>query len=105
MQAHGDLFGIFAVNDPAAVGACAAIEKAGKSDQIKVIGFDGQSDGRQAIKTGKIYADPVQFPDQIGTKTMQTILAYFEGDRVPREILIPTALYRKADALKDSSLR
>jgi ribose transport system substrate-binding protein len=105
LQAHGDLAGIFAVNDPAALGACAAIEKAGKSDQIKVVGFDGQSDGRQAIKDGKIYADPVQFPDRIGTKTMQTILAYFEGDRVPHEILIPTALYRKADAMKDSSLR
>jgi ribose transport system substrate-binding protein len=105
MQAHGDLVGIFAVNDPAALGACAAIEKAGKSGEIKVIGFDGQSDGRQAIKEGQIFADPVQFPDRIGTKTMQTILAYFEGDRVPSEILIPTALYQKADAMKDASLR
>ena len=98
MQAHGDLSGIFAINDPSALGAVAAVEKAGKADQIKIIGFDGQSDGKKAIKEGKIYADPIQFPDQIGTKTMQTILSYFEGDRVPAEILIPTALYRKADA-------
>jgi ribose transport system substrate-binding protein len=105
LQAHGDLAGIFAINDPCALGACAAVEKAGKADQIKIIGFDGQADGRQAIKEGKIYADPIQFPEQIGTKTMQTILAYFEGDRVPAEILIPTAVYRKADGLKDPSLK
>ncbi len=103
LQAHGNLSGIFAINDPSALGAVAAIEKAGKADQIKIIGFDGQPDGKQAIKEGKIYADPIQFPDQIGTKTMQTILSYFEGDRVPAEILIPTALYRKADGLKDAS--
>ncbi len=100
LQSHGNLAGIFAINDPCAFGAAAAVEKAGKADQVKIIGFDGQADGRQAIKEGKIYADPIQFPEQIGTKTMQTILAYFEGDRVPAEILIPTALYRKADALK-----
>lgn len=105
LQAHGDVSGIFSINDPSALGACAAIEKAGKADQIKVIGFDGQNDGKQAIKQGKIYADPIQFPDRIGVKTMETILAYFEGERVPSEILIPTALYRKTDAMKDAALK
>jgi ribose transport system substrate-binding protein len=104
VQAHGDLVGIFAINDPAALGARAAIEKAGKVDQIKLIAFDGQNDGKQAIKDGKIYADPIQFPDQIALKTMQTIAAYFDGEKVPGEILIPTSLYRKADAMKDPAL-
>jgi ribose transport system substrate-binding protein len=105
LQAHGDLVGIFAINDPAALGARAAIEKAGKGDQIKLVGFDGQNDGKQAIKEGKIYADPIQFPDQIGLKTMQTIAEYFNGDKTPAEILIPTSLYRNADAMKDPALR
>jgi ribose transport system substrate-binding protein len=105
LQSHGDLVGVFAINDPAALGARAAIEKAGKGDQIKLIGFDGQSDGKQAIKEGKIYADPIQFPDQIGVRTMQTIAAYFDGEKVPAEILIPTSLYRTADAVKDPTLR
>ena len=85
-------------------GRRAAIEKAGKAEQIKIIAFDGQTEGRQAIKEGKIYADPIQFPDQIGLKTMQTIAAYFEGEKVPAEILIPSSLYRKADGLKDPTL-
>ena len=63
LQAHSDLAGIFAINDPSALGARAALEKAGKADQVKIIGFDGQPEGKQAIKEGKIYADPVQFPN------------------------------------------
>ena len=66
LQAHPDLAGIFAINDPSALGAWAALEKAGKADQVKIVGFDGQPEGKQAIKDGKIFADPIQYPDQIG---------------------------------------
>ncbi|MEI6234220.1 MAG: substrate-binding domain-containing protein [Planctomycetota bacterium] len=105
IQAHGDLAAIFAINDPSALGARAALEKAGKANQVKLIGFDGQPEGKLAIRDSKIYADPVQFPDRIGIQTMQTIVNHFDGEKVPPEILIPTAIYRKADAEKDSSLK
>ncbi len=104
IQAHPDLAGIFAINDPSALGARAALEKAGKADQVKIIGFDGQPEGKQAIKDGKIYADPVQFPDEIGRKTMEAILAYLNGEEVEPEILIPTKLYRQSDGEADPEL-
>lgn len=105
LQAHPDVTGIFASNDPAALGAVAALEKAGKLSQVKIVGFDGMPEGKQAIKDGKIYADPIQFPDRIGRQAIQSIVKYLAGDEVPKETLIPTALYRKADALKDASLK
>ncbi len=105
LQAHPDLAGIFAINDPSAMGAIAALERAGKLDQVKLVGFDGQDFGKQAIKEGKIYADPIQYPDQIGIKTAQSILKYLDGEEVPKEQLIPTGLYRREDALKDSELK
>jgi ribose transport system substrate-binding protein len=105
LQAHPILAGIFAINDPSALGAFAALEKAGRAKQIKLIGFDGQPEGKQAIKDGKIYADPVQFPERIGRTTAQTILKHFDGEPVEKEILIPTALYRKADADRDPELK
>jgi ribose transport system substrate-binding protein len=105
LQAHPDLDAIFAINDPSALGARAALEKAGKADRVKLIGFDGQPEGKQAIKEGKIYADPVQFPDKIGRTTAQAIFRHFDGEKVEKEILIPTALYRKADAEKDPELK
>jgi ribose transport system substrate-binding protein len=105
LQAHADLAGIFAINDPSALGAHAALEKADRDDQVKLIGFDGQPEGKQAIKEGKIYADPVQYPERIGRETAQAIVRYFEGDKVPPEVLIPTGLYRRADAEKDPDLK
>lgn len=97
----GDLRGIFAINDPSALGAHSALTQAGKTDQVKIVGFDGQPEGKQAIREGKIYADPIQHPDEIGRKTAQAVLSYFRGEAVEPEILIPTQLYRKADAEKD----
>ncbi|MCC6232509.1 MAG: substrate-binding domain-containing protein [Verrucomicrobiales bacterium] len=105
LQAHPDLNGIFAINDPSALGAVAALEKANRLGQVKVVGFDGMPEGKAAIKAGQIYADPVQFPDRIGTTAVQQIRKYLEGDDVPTEILIPTALYRKADAERDPALK
>lgn len=105
LQAHPDLAGIFAINDPSALGAVAALEKAGRLAQVKVVGFDGMPEGKQAIRNGQIHADPIQFPDRIGTVAVQQIRKYLDGDDVQPEILIPTALYRKADADKDPQLR
>ncbi len=105
LQAHPDMAGIFAINDPSALGARAALEKANKADQVKIIAFDGQPEGKQAIKEGKIYADPVQFPDKIGVETMMAIVRYLNGEKTKPEILIPTKLYRKADAEADPELK
>jgi ribose transport system substrate-binding protein len=105
LQANADLRGIFAINDPSALGARAAIEKAGKTEQVQIIGFDGQPEGKQAIKDGKIYADPIQFPDKMGQQVVDAILRYSKGEDLPPQILIPTSLYRKADAKRDPELK
>ncbi|MDB5332134.1 MAG: rbsB [Phycisphaerales bacterium] len=105
LQSHPDLRGIFAINDPAALGARAALEKAGKTQQVMLIGFDGQPEGKQAIKDGKIYADPIQFPDKMGVQMVDAIVRHSKGETLPPQILIPTSLYRKADGEKDLSLK
>lgn len=105
LQANPNLRGIFAINDPAALGARAAVEKAGKADQVKIIGFDGQPEGKQAIKEGKIYADPIQFPDKMGVQVVDAIVRHSKGEELPKEMLIPTRLYRKADAENDPELK
>jgi ribose transport system substrate-binding protein len=105
LEKNPQLDGIFAINDPSALGAVAALEKAGRLDTVKVIGFDGQPEAKQAIKEGKIYADAIQFPAKIGALAVQTIAKYMAGETVSSEILIPTGLYKKADAEKDASLK
>ncbi len=98
LQATPDLDGFFAINDQTALGAVAAIEKAGKLDQVKVIGFDGTPEARQAIAEGKIHADVIQHPSAIAEEAIQAILNYRNGESVPPEILIPATLYAQADA-------
>jgi ribose transport system substrate-binding protein len=105
LEDHPDVTGIFAINDPSALGAVRALEQAGKLAQVKVIGFDAMPDGRQAIKDGKIWGDPTQFPDKIGRQVIEAVVKHMAGEEVSKEILIPTTLYTKADAEKDSSLR
>ena len=101
LQAHADLAAVFAINDLSALGARAALEKAGRADRVKLIGFDGQPEGKRAIGEGKIFADPIQYPDRIGRTAAATIARYFDGHEVEKEVLIPTGLYRRADALKE----
>ena len=105
LQAHPDLRGIFAINDPSGLGARAALEKAGKQDQVVIVAFDGQPEGKQAIKDGKIFADPIQFPGLIGKKKVELMMDYFAGVEVEKEVLIPTELYKQEDGLNDPSLK
>lgn len=105
LQAQPELRGIFAINDPSALGARAALEKAGKADRVVIVGFDGQPEGKQAIREGKLYADPIQFPDKMGAEIARAIVKHSKGADLPPQTLIPTMLYRKADAEKDASLK
>jgi ribose transport system substrate-binding protein len=105
LQAHSDLAGVFAINDPGALGAYTAIKEAGRQDSIKIIGFDGQKEGKIAIKEGKVYADPIQFPRKMGVQIVEKIISHLAGEEVEKTVLIPTSLYRKADAEKDPELQ
>jgi ribose transport system substrate-binding protein len=105
LEKYPDLAGIFAINDPSALGARAALEQAKRADEVKIVGFDGQLEAKKAIKRGEIYADPIQYPDEIGRKTVEAIAKYFRGEEVPPQVLIPTTLYGKAEAEKDPELK
>ena len=98
LQAHPDLKGIFGINDDSALGALAAVEKAGKLGQVVIVGFDAVPEAREAIKAGKIYADVVQQPREIGAKTIDAVKTYMSGGQVPPAILIPCGLFGQAEA-------
>ena len=105
LKAHPNLRGIFAINDPAALGAWQAVKEADRLDVIQIVGFDGELAGKQAILEGKIYADPIQFPKQMGKGIVAKLLAYQAGEEYEKTTLIPTALYKKEDAEKDPELK
>jgi ribose transport system substrate-binding protein len=98
LQAHPDLKAIFGINDDSALGALAAVEKAGKIGKVIIIGFDAVPEAREAIKAGKIYADVIQKPRDIGQKTIAAVKAYISGEQVAPVILIPCDLFTQASA-------
>ena len=98
LQANSDLAAIFGINDDSALGALAAVEKAGKQGSVKIIGFDAVPEARAAIKAGKIYADVIQKPREIGQKAIEAIKTYAAGGVVDAKTLIPCALFTQADA-------
>jgi ribose transport system substrate-binding protein len=105
LQAHPELDGIFAINDPSGLGAAAAIGQANRTGEVKIVSFDAQPEGRQAVKDGKFYATITQDPVEIGRKAVEVVMRYLDGRQVEKEILIPCEIYRKADADKDPILK
>ncbi|MBU0983895.1 MAG: substrate-binding domain-containing protein [candidate division Zixibacteria bacterium] len=98
LQAQPDVTAIFGINDDSALGALAAIEKAGKTGKVKIVGFDAVPEARQAIRDGKIYADVIQQPKEIGQQTVEAVKTYLSGGAVSPTVLIPCDLFTQADA-------
>lgn len=83
---HENLDVVFCVGDPAAVGAMSSIDAVGSS--VKVIGFDGNPEGIEAILSGGNWvADIAQDPAAIATNTLDCIQKYLAGETVDK--LIP----------------
>lgn len=62
LQSHDDINAVFCGNDAMAMGAYQALLAAGKSDQVKVFGYDGSEDVVKSIGEGKISATVMQYP-------------------------------------------
>jgi ribose transport system substrate-binding protein len=98
LQGHPDLVAFFGINDDSALGALAAVEKAGKVGRVRIIGFDAVPEARQAIQAGKIYADVIQQPKLIGQSTIEAIKTYLSGGGTQPTVLIPCDLYTQSSA-------
>lgn len=103
LQAHPDIVGIFAINDPSGLGAYAAVTKADKTEQITIIAFDASPAGKQAVFEKKIYDSPQQFPRMMATGTVEAFIKYLEGEDVPKRLFIPCSHYYYEDAVQDES--
>jgi len=103
LQAHPDIVGIFAINDPSGLGAHAAVQKAGKTDQITLVAFDASPAGKQAVFEKKVYDSPQQFPRKMGRGTVQAFIRHLEGETVEKKIFIPCSHYYYETSVDDES--
>ncbi len=103
LQAHSDIVGIFAINDPTALGAYAAVQKAGLTNQITIVGFDASPAGKQAVFEKKLYDSPQQFPRKMAIGTVQSFIKYLDGEPVEKKTFIPCSHYYYETSVDDES--
>lgn len=60
LAANPDITGVIAGNDEMALGAIQALKDAGKLQQVKVLGFDGNQDAVNAVAAGEMVATVLQ---------------------------------------------
>jgi ribose transport system substrate-binding protein len=103
LQAHPEINGIFAINDPSALGAYAAVVKAGRENDITIVGFDASPAGKQAVFEKKLYDTPQQFPRKMATGTVDAFIQYLEGESVAKTIFIPCERYLYDTSVSDEA--
>lgn len=95
VTSHADLKAILCANDNMALGAIAALRTAGKSEQIKVIGFDNISAAQQLLQDGKLVATVDQHADQLATFGIEYALEVMQKKAAPTDKETPVDLITK----------
>lgn len=103
LQAHPDIVGIYAINDPSGLGAYNAVVKAGKEEHITIVAFDASPAGKQAVFEKKLYDSPQQFPRKMAEGTVDAFIKYLNGEDIPKTIFIPCEHYYYDDSVNDES--
>lgn len=94
LQANPDIQGIFGFGDDAALAAAVAVKSAGLENQVKVIGFDGMEEARNAVDTNPVMVGVIQqFPGEMGKKAVDTAIDVIAGKDVPAEQPIEPGVY------------
>ena len=96
IQANKNLAGIFGFGDDAALAAVVAVKSAGKEDQIKVIGFDGMKEARDAVMKEKSFAAVItQYPEDMGKIAVDTTIKILKGEAVEKNIPVKPGIFTK----------
>ena len=98
LQAHREIDALFACNDMMALGAVEAITAAGRTGQIRVVGFDAVDDARKAIATGAIAGSVAQFPAEMGRLAVESAAKLIQGEKAPPDQRVRIELVTKAVA-------
>ncbi len=82
LKRHPDIDIVMALNDPAAMGALAALQNAGRLDKVLVYGVDGVPETKEMIAAGHMTATAEQSPRQIGRIAAEHAYHILKGEAV-----------------------
>ena len=82
LQAHDDIDVIYCINDTSALGAVQAVEDAGKTGEIDILGKDGAPIGKHAIADGTMVQTSAQRPTYMGYLGVKEALDVLNGKEI-----------------------
>jgi fructose transport system substrate-binding protein len=83
LSANPNINVVYAINEPAAEGAYAALKAAGKQSSVKVFAIDGSCAGLKLVTSGEFTADAVQYPGKMAVMGMEAIAKVAHGGGKP----------------------
>jgi fructose transport system substrate-binding protein len=83
LQANPNINLVYAINEPAARGAYAALKAAGKEKDVLIVAVDGGCTGVQAVKDGEIAATAQQYPLKMAQLGVEAVVTYAKGGAKP----------------------
>jgi ribose transport system substrate-binding protein len=86
LTSHPDLAGIFAANEPGAIGCAQVLEAKGKAGKVKLVAFDAAPTEIQALERGTIQALVVQNPYKMGYEGVKAALRAVRDEPVEKRI-------------------
>lgn len=89
VAAHPDLVGVFTITTNNTEGAATGVREAQRVGKIKIVGFDTSDPIVQAIRTGIVSADVVQYPYGIGQVGVQMMVDAINGKPIERQVQTP----------------
>jgi len=92
LQGNPEIDAVFAHNDNMALGAMEAIEAAGRSDEIMIVGFDAIDDAREAVTEGNMAATVAQKPALMGEMSVEIAVKVVNGEEVDEYTPVPLEL-------------
>lgn len=93
LQANPSIRGLFCANDMMALGAIAAIEQAGKTGKIYVVGYDNLADAQKAMLEGKLHGTVEQHADLMGYESVRYAVSILRGQKPKqKEVLVKLEL-------------
>jgi ribose transport system substrate-binding protein len=92
IRRHPEIDIVMALNDPAAMGAMAALRQAGRLDGVAVYGVDGVTETKDLIAQGHMQATAGQDPRGIGRRAVEQAYKVLGGGQPDSLVKLPTVL-------------
>ncbi|GAA1937665.1 substrate-binding domain-containing protein [Microbacterium aoyamense] len=97
LTANPDLKAFYVQNDGMALGVATAVERAGKTGEVLIVGTDGIPQAKTEIQNGRITATVSQKPNQEGAAGVDVGLWLLAGKEVPGWIEVPAFIIDSAN--------